>query len=111
MQRGGKVVWYDFKDIETGDVLRHTVEEIGDLEWDLESPEIKDKYEIKPYGFEAQWGQKNSNKPGKLDKESPDYEPHEEWRCIKSEGYEEGIPIHKLFAVSIFALSPRCLPY
>ncbi|KAH8081857.1 hypothetical protein HD553DRAFT_358927, partial [Filobasidium floriforme] len=29
---------------------------------------------------------------------SPDYEPHENWRCVKSEGFEEGLPIWKMFS-------------
>lgn len=103
LQRGGRVVWYEFRDLQSGKVVRHTVEEVLDLEWDLDSPEIREKYEISPYGHEAQWGQKKSDKPGRLDKASEDYEPHEEWRCVKSEGYEEGIPIWKLFGWHFWA--------
>ncbi len=69
-------------------------------------------FTIKPFGWKAQYGHRYSTKSTKLDPTSPDYEPHERWRCIKHESFMEGIPAWKIFGFkfwdgSITVLGPE----
>jgi len=95
---GSKVVRWEVESFETGKVMILSNAEWEEKGWDLDDPDFKENYRAVPFGFTWMFGQIFSDKPGKLDKASPDYEPHENWRCVKSEAFEEGLPIWKMFA-------------
>jgi hypothetical protein len=98
IQQGGKAVRWEIENRKTGEVMVLSDSEWKEQGWSIEDPEIQQTYEIVPFGFTRMYGQVFSDKPGKLDKSSPHYEPHENWRCVKSEGFEEGLPIWKIFS-------------
>jgi hypothetical protein len=49
------------------------------------------------YGHLPARGQRFSDHPNALDSDSPDFEPHEEWRCVQTPDFPQGIPIWKMF--------------
>lgn len=89
--RGAKVVKWRVEDLTS-----RKVEFIQDAN-EVEKID-KAKFAVTPMGYQRMYGQTLSSKSGRLDKSSPDYEPHENWRCVKSQGFEEGLPIWKMFA-------------
>jgi hypothetical protein len=50
------------------------------------------------YGHPPLRGQRFSDAPDALDPQSPNFEPHEEWRCAQAPDFPQGIPLWKMFA-------------
>jgi hypothetical protein len=98
IEQGGKAVQWEVENRKTGEVMVLSNSEWEEQGWSIDDPEVQETYETVPFGFTRMYGQVFSDKPGKLDKNSPDYEPHENWRCVKSAGFEEGLPIWKMFS-------------
>lgn len=116
IKQGGKIVRWEVENIQSGEVMVVTANEWEEIGFDLEDSNFKETFRAVPYGFTRMFGQIFSDKPGKSDKASPDYEPHENWRCVKSDAFEEGLPVWKMFAWHFWEsaahpVSPTRCPY
>jgi hypothetical protein len=60
--------------------------------------ELSDRqYKYTFYGHPSLRGQRFSNALDALDPDSPNFEPHEEWRCAQVPDFPQGIPLWKMF--------------
>lgn len=93
IRQGARIMFVQAQEGDGEQVRNHTWVEWEELR---SEPEMHWKDPVF-YGHPRLYGQRKSESPNALDPESPEYEPHEEWRCVQSPEFPHGIPLWKMF--------------
>lgn len=94
IRQGAQIAFIQAQAGDSHEVRNHTLSEWSKLEDDGQIGRWKSPVF---YGHPRLYGQQVSEEPDALDPNSPNYEPHAEWKCAQTQDFPQGIPLWKMF--------------